>query len=471
MSRFRSAPRTIVTEIKAFVVDSVSRSGVFRQSVSARVADSETLSRQDVNITSTDFYEIKDVSSVAAIMAPEPIRVELIQTVSSHAPEEPEAPPEPPKFDVSPDMFIGDDLFIRLRDDSLATLGSVIVSAMSLTSGETEDVKLNRVEAGVFEGFLATQLSQAKGKNFDGVMNVSNGSRINLRYAKNGVPLDFEVDVTSPYEDSAITSVQKLFPGRPLPIVVEDVDLAGLPDVMVDVLNTTTGQSMSIKLLAFEDGVFQGLLDTTETVEPDKMGVVHGQKLSITFTSDLYADTPTVEILVDVIEPQYVPVTLDADDDIPIGESIVVILDDYNRAGVGALDIAVSNTRTREYVMVRCEETLPYSGIFHGELDTRPGSSLSGVLGVSVGDVIEAAYVDTSAAIAERLETATLVLTNTASADLVTMDLEDEPVEEQTENVVDFLVDGLFFFNGAFTGTLRVYGLSKELTRCSILHS
>lgn len=469
MSKFRSAPRTIVTEIKAFVVDSVSRSGVFRQSVSARVADSEPLNRQDVNITKERFYEVDDVSSVLGIMSPELVKVELIQVSTSVPPEEPEEPVPEPMFDLPETIFIGDDFVIRLIDKNILPVSAVLVTVMDSTTGETEEVRLERIEEGVFEGSIRTQQFTGLTNNFDDILLLQNGSEVLLQYQGNeGSTYMGTVDVVSPYVDSVISSISTLFPGRPLPISVDDIDLSGEGSVSVQVMNTTTGLTTVVELLEFEAGHFQGLFDTTESLETGKITVTSGQSLSINFTSPKYADSPTSEFTVQALEEQYVPAFLEADDSVEPGQTLVVTLNDYNKAGVGALDIVVSNLQTREYVILRCEEVMPSSGIFYGELDTAR-TSATGVLRVIEGQTVESVYVDTGASEPVRLTASTSVSSSVVPVPMSSPVESDAPV--LVENKVDFLVDGLFFFNGNFRGKLRVYGLTSDPVRCSILHS
>jgi len=474
MSKFRSAPRTIVTEIKSFVVDSVSRSGVFRQSVSARVADSEPLNRQDVNITSERFYEVDDVSSVMGIMSPEDVRVELIQISTSIPPEEPEAPIPDPVFVVNSDIFIGETFNIRLVDHNVESIHRVMITVMCMDTGETEDVQLDRVESGVFEGSIPTNRSTGLASNFDNVLSLNNGSQVLLQYlGADDETYSGYTNAVSPYVDSKVSSIPIVFIGNPLPVVVEDADLAGESKVSVQIMNTTTGMTSIVDLLEFELGSFHGLFDTADSLETGKISVSPGQSLSVMFTSSKYADSPNVEFIVQAKEEQIVPVTLDSDDTVEVGRPLVVSLNDYNRAGVGAIDIIVSKLGTREYVVLRCEEVMPSSGLFYGELETSK-IPMTGALKVTAGDVLESVYVETSSAEPVRMtSTSTVVSTIQPEPAGAKLDRKGETEEPSilVENKVDFLVNGLYFFNGEFNGKVRIYGLSSEPVRCSILHS
>tara|TARA_B100000700_G_scaffold88627_1_gene99928 strand:- start:43627 stop:45102 length:1476 start_codon:yes stop_codon:yes gene_type:complete len=491
MSKFRSASRTVVTEIKSFVVDTVARTGAFRQSVSARITETDSLDRRDINVSEEyPFIIPKDTNAVLGILSPEPVRLVLTQTGEYDLEPEPEPVPDPPAFDVSSQIYAGSTLNIGLTDSSVKyPRNRLTITAFNMRTGETEAVELNRDDEDVFRGTLQIALGE-DGNDFDGVMYAESQHQILLQYHVNpdeNELLETTVNVDSPYTDPAISSLHRVFPGKPIPVYVDDPDLDGAHSVSVNVLNLNFGSSRTMELspVEGETGLFYGLLLTRSEDAPENDSAITvrvGDEVSLTFRSPYYDQVDLVEEIVLIEDSRDIDAQISVEAEVMQGGSFDIALNDYNLSGVGTTELVVSNVRTREYVLVKCRELIPHGGVFNGTVNTTLGTSdvANGLLGVEVGDVIRTTYIDSTAESMPsiRVEGDTLVTSGLAPSPAgisLMVESEQEPeTEPETETktqTVEMIVDGLFYLNGAFKGTVEVYGLSPEMTRCSILHS
>lgn len=492
MSKFRSAHRTVVTEIKSFVVDTISRSGVFRQSVSARVPDDSEFRKLDVNVSKTQSYTIDSTKAVFAILSPEPVRLVMTQT-EELVPNEP-AEPEEPEYTsgqvVAPELLIaGHDLVVSVVDpDPVQAQKTLDVVVFNSDTGETESLTLNRSAEDTFVGALKTVNAPDKGTDFDSSMNVQHDQHIRVIYrdhtSTSGDVTSVEQSVTiqSPYSDSQISTNAYIFPGKPISVVVEDADLSGQTVTTAQAINDTTGEVETVYLAETELGVFSGKVDTEQYDSEESylsddgtLSVSPGDSVRVAFTDDLFVTSGEAVAQVEIRESSNVNGIIVGPTETVVGSSVSVTLSDYNRSGTASIDIPVSNVRTREYEMVTLTENIPDTGIFSGNFQLKAGVSANndGQLGVEEGDTVQVVYIDVSSESGNPERISHDISIVGAQPVVAEPEPEKTPVEPEPSNttsgVIEMEINGMFFLNGRFPGKIRVVGLRDDLTRCSLL--
>lgn len=491
MSKFRSSHRTVVTELKAFIVDTVSRTGAFRQSVSAKVPDDGALLTQDVNVSRTQVFEISNTRGVLGILCPEPVKLMLTQTgEGDFTPEEPVAPQYTDGVITAPLTHIaGNPLVVSVTDpDLLQSQTQLSILAFNTVTGETETANLVRMSEDTFTGVLQTQISTEKGGDFDGIMYAAHDQLVRLIYRDNtsssGSPKGIEAQVVmkSPYTDSEITVNPFLFVGKPTTAIVVDADITGAIGAFATVTNLNTGEVERMDLTEIESGVFAGRIDTQSMGTPvDNDGIMDvevGHVLEVSFTDEHSTSAPVQTALIEVHETQNVNGVLTVSSEVTTSGVLSVVLTDYNLSGSAYVDVPVSNTRTGEFEMVTCRERVLGSGSFIGSLQMKLGSSGSsdGELGAEAGDTLRAVYIDGSSesggpyVVEEFVNVVADPVVSTTTEDPAPADETEDTTDPYVERTIEILVNGLFFFNGEFVGNAKITGLRDELTRCSVLH-
>ena len=175
MSRFRSAHRTIITEIKTFVVDTMSRTGAFRQSVSAKVTDEVNLDRQDFNVSQSNHFVLENCDSVLGISTPEPVILSFRQSEPAAKEVEANAPVFTKASIVTGDTCkAGDTIMFEIVDVDVAPNTPFVETVVYNTvTGETDYIDAYKIEEGIFRGMIESVADPAKGTDFDQSMNVS----------------------------------------------------------------------------------------------------------------------------------------------------------------------------------------------------------------------------------------------------------------------------------------------------------
>lgn len=491
MSRFRSAHKTVVTEIKSFVVDTVARVSTFRQSVSARVPGDSILSNSDFNVSLTQDKVFDDVKGVVGIHTPEPVRVQLIQTGSVEEPEEPEpVGPMTAVLACAPTVKAGSSIIVSLTDTDLPLIQKTTeVTVFNASTGETEKLILNRKDDVSFSGQIATSKNVGKGDDFDDVLNVEARQYVRVLYTDptgedgNAVTVEAGIDIESPFVDSDLRSVPFIYPGKRVPVLVTDADLAGQITTEATLINTRTNERETVVLTEVEDGTFYGNIRTRAETAPtdgdNVLDVIVGDTLAVTFFDEQFDVDPETSVSIEVHETKNVNgIITSGAPEAEVNAEIEFIMTDYNQSGIPYLDLPISNLNTNEYEMVRFVEVRPHFGVFKGTLRTTDQDSQNndGMLKVKTGDVVQAVYVDNNSVGGAPLRVSHDV---TIIEPVVPVALEPVSIvpavpsgldTAESTRTVEMIVDGLFFLNGNFPGKVRVVGLKDDLTRCSVLH-
>jgi len=489
MSKFRSAHRTVVTEIKAFIVDTASRSGVFRQSVSSRVPDDAALKTQDINVSKTRHFDLAEVRGALGILTPEPVRIAITQLRDIES-QEPSVP-EPPIYTLAvlqldPTLLAGNALNITLIDPDIAqVVEEAEVTVYNEDTGETNTALLSRVDVQTFVGKINTTKSAQKGNDFNGTTNVEHNQTLRVIYKDRLNPFANDVDVVatvranSPFVDSVITSLPFVFPDRSIPVLIEDADIAGQGVAHATATNMRTGEVETIALHESAPGIFMGQLPTRTEFSPRSedaiMDVVRDDQIGIAFNEPSSVTSPTVAHFLSIRAAHPIDGVLFGPEIAQPDASITLELEDYNLAGTETITVPISNPRTGKYVLVQFTENVPNTGQFTGILTLVSSASDApvGQLAVLENDTVQAVYIDnnsTSGSIRRVEHNIQIGAAQVSPAPTVANAQIEGPNTAQVNSTVEMLVDGLFFLNGQFPGTIRIYGLNDDLTRCSVLH-
>ena len=488
MSTFRSAHRTVVTEIKAFIVDTVSRSGVFRQSVSSRVPDDAELKTQDVNVSKTRYFDLDEVRGAVGILTPEPVRIAITQLRDLDVQEPPSV--EPPTYTLAilqlgQTLLAGDALTITLIDPDLdQVIKQAQVTVYNEETGETNTATLLRADTRTFVGKIHTVKSFLKGIDFNGVTNVEHNQTLRVIYRDRLTPFPNDIDVVasvvaeSPFVDSIITSLPFVFPDRSIPVLIEDADISGQGIAHATATNLRTGEVETIALTESLPGIFSGQLPTRTEFSPRSedavMDVVRDDQINLTFTELNSVTNSTKTHVVLVRSPHPIDGVLFGPEIAQPDTVVRIELDDYNAAGTETITIPISNLRTGKYVLVQFTENVPNTGQFTGSLTlTSFSPNASRELIVLENDTVQAVYIDNNSTsgsirrVEHNIQIGPTQVSPAPTSDDTTIEV---PNTAQVNSTVEMVVDGLFFLNGQFPGTIRVYGLNDDLTRCSVLH-
>lgn len=484
MSKFRATHRTVVTEIKSFIIDTVSRTGAFRQTVSARVPDLGTLSNQDVNVSDQKGFIIHDPEAVVALLSPEPVRLVFVQDKPLIPPEEHEPVPvhTEAEIEVGASFVVGQDMPIQVTDSDLPeSIGSVEATVYNVNTGETDTVSLFRSDTGPFSGHIPTVETALGGVDFDDLLHVKHNHRLRVIYEErkedgSKVQIEKEVVALSPFTDSVLSVSEIAFPGKPIGIHVEDVDRTGSGTILATVDNEETGEREIVQLSETESGQFVGRVSTqlrdqinVPIVDDGILTIKEGDSVRVSVPDHQSATNEPVTMVIPVIENYSTLAQITGPAQTLIGESITFKVTDFAEMGENQLLIPVENTRTRERIIVPVFETFPLSGVFEGELLVGPIGAYN-ILRAEVGDILQASYIGQAMPPSNvALETffGTVVVGPPVGQ---TPDVPTElpPLDPDTRRV-EMVVDGMFFLNGSFPGKIHIFGLRNELTRCSLL--
>lgn len=180
--KYKPANKTVVTEIKHFVVDKVRRVGSGRFTVAASSNDN-TLTQTDVVVDADNPYTLKDVHKIVSISCPNMVYAEL--TGFGEIPE-PETRTEQIYYDASltaEDFEAGTFLHISVEDqDNYAN--SIEVSVQNMRTLETETATLIAVGRGRYKGTMSTREIGTAGNDFDGVLSCHAQDIINVTYVE-----------------------------------------------------------------------------------------------------------------------------------------------------------------------------------------------------------------------------------------------------------------------------------------------
>jgi len=263
---------------------------------------------------------------------------------------------------ITPSSVPGDTLDITVTDGDLAGTGTLVVTAVNPSTGESEDITLteNPAAPGLFEGTVDTVFGAAAGTDNDGTFNTENGETIVVTYndaatSTGGTASPTATDTVGGGETGVVTITPASVPGDALAISVTDADLAGAGSIIVTAVNPSTGESEAVTLFenAVMPGLFEGSVDTAfgttagtnddgtfNTQDGDTVVVTYNDALTDTGATAAPTATDTVGGGNDgtvTITPASVP-----------GDTLAISVTDADLAGAGTITVTAVNVDTGE---------------------------------------------------------------------------------------------------------------------------
>ena len=440
---FKPLAKTIVTEIKHFLVDSVRRTGITSHSVATKVTDT-TLTQQEVVVGPDNPFILKDVHNVLSIHCPYPVKAELISFGSI---PEPEVRSEQVYYDAEIETVgenrAGRFITLRVTDKDIYTAAPLSADVMNMRTGETETVSLVRKTHGVYEGFLQTQNNDVKGVDFDDVMYCQKDDILRATYAEayaaNGLSREISLDivVTLDFAETYIEVPDTIPFDSFLNLRVKN-PVSGV----VRITNVRTSTQHVRQLSAFTP-IQLGYEDTDNGI-----AVQAGDSIIIvTQGKDIYGQIVDISKTVRISETTVTPL-MQTPRLIDISEPFTITLQDYNLPSTAS--IKITNGVTGVQTVFPMVSEYEYSGRFSLSPSLTavglPGQQL--VVSYTIGGVTVTQNVDTHMGQTPNVETPVPVV-NTESAP------------------VTLTINGLFMLNGSFAGTVKLY--ADKPVRCTLI--
>lgn len=473
--------KTIVTELRTYLIDAITRSTMFRQSFSTKVQNDlfETLAQ---TLEPGTIKTINNVSKLLQLRVDFPVELTITQTGPVQVdPEEPPTPIYNTATLSASDFVAGQLIIIEVRDTDIPiAVPEVRVVIFNTRTGETEQLMLQRNADHVYTGQQLTTFNGVS-NDFDGVLNCEHQDVIHILYQDardvtgNLITITKPIVANSPYTDTELEVNSYLHVSKPVAILMIDPDI-DTPTHPCVVRNVTTGEEENILLSRTSANTYTHSLPTTlnngTVVNNDGvLQVSVGDQITVS-VMDSNNVVPTTIRNVEVRDSVYTNGIIVLPPSIVPNSSVSLSFFDYDRAGVSHIDIAVSNTRTGEFEYVRVYERVTGSGSFAGQLsvsnDIQNSVSGDGVLGVIVGDTIRAVYIDVTSP-----DASSTVISREAIVVASTPVLPPEPDEPDEPDVPDepefesqsivMVCDGAFVFGGKFNGSITVRALQRPV--------
>ena len=489
--KFRPLSKTVVTEIRSFVVDSVSKIGLYRQTVSAPIDLAKSLDDKDFNISATEFLDIQDASVLLAISCPEPIRAIFtgLGPVVITPPVVTEIQYHTATLITESSIEAGSPISVTISDVDLEQVVSSIGAVVYNTdSGETEHVECFRQIDGTYIGTLNTVNSSVVGTNFDNSMSCVLGQTLHVIYSDPKSSAGIRENVTnvvtvlSPTETAVIETRDFVSISKPVPITIYDKDATALT-IPITVRNLITGEQEILNASLIEAGkytvscatkVYNGIsFDNADGA----LDVLIGHQIQIDFidTKDINNSTSVVSKIVDIVGTVTEIGSIDVATTVTIDTDLMLTINDYDLVGQ-QLSVTVSNIASGEYEIVTLNETVFGSGVFKGSLPVTTqtsGANSDGALLAAVGNRLRVVYVDVGGSLTtvEKFVDVVAVEVVEDVPEVVVPDPTPVPETVEATGTIEMLINGSFFLNGTFNGTIRLVGLNEEPTRCKIILS
>ncbi len=305
----------------------------------------------------------------------------------------------------------GEPAELSVDDADLAGTGTLDVTVINQTTGETETVTLTETSpmTGVFEGSLPT--NDAAGVNATpGVMNTQSLDQIRIDYddalRANGLAITVS-DIDSVKEGAAaFVSIDADYVGQVVNLVLTDGDRSYQGAETVTVTNTDTGEAETVTLTEVpgSPGTFNGTVTTVNATgagasnADGEFNAQDGDTFEISY-DDLArpAGSPATVTDTDTIAAANSGAA-DIDGDV-VGDPLTLQVTDPDIAGTGTLSVTVTNETTLETETVTLTETGPSTGVFTATLASAfgilsDGDGSNGSINAVAGDVMTLAYAD-----------------------------------------------------------------------------
>jgi hypothetical protein len=407
MSLYNPHSKTIVTEIKSFLVDAVRKVSTVQNTVSAKLDDDQALTQRDINVGST-FVDLGLVSKHIVISGVKPIELEITQTteiltypVITHT----------ATITVATSIYEDQPLLIVVTDPDSILLSTVQVLVSNEDTGEQETVVLTREpNTDRFVGTLATSVTGGSIPE-DGTLTIFQGQFLNVAYTdqenSTGVTqiIERQVAVLPNPTYTATLRLEQFTPGSDLTCTIFDKNSS--VSIVASVYNERTFEQEQLILAETiaGSGIFVGVLATSDDVSTgvDNDQVLFCQttdviSLNYEDTSDSSGQSQTLQTTMQIGTQTFTTGSISV---LPLrpGEPLVVTVTDSDKSG--SILISVTNQTTNEIENMVLNEVTPLSGVFRGMLNTELGTTVwykgpddDDVMVVKAGDLLILRYND-----------------------------------------------------------------------------
>ena len=442
---YKPTEKTVVTEIKQFVVDSVRRVAAGFHSVATKITD-ETLEQKDVVITLEKPYTLLDVHNVCSIQTPFPIIAEFTAFGEIPTPESRTEQTFTDAVITYGDAFAGRFITITISDADQFTMGPLEAHVINLRTAETEKFKLGPTnEQGVYTGYFQTQNNAATGVDFDGVLYCQKDDMLRVYYldpygaSGKSIEVAKEFVVGLDFKETTIQAPHSLPFDKRL-----SVRILNPVSMMVSVKNKRTSSVIEQMvgnyqpiLLGYEDGEF------ALSVQDNDILVIS------TSGKNMYGEYTTVSQEVLVSGVTIVP-TLDAISLADVRNPFMIKVQDSNLPTNPV--VKLTNTSTLQSTSYPLVEDYAYSG--------RYSVALPDLISVVLpGQLLQISYTVGEQTVSKNVDTIM------GQIDEV---VEEKPLEPTLSAPLRMTINGQFFLNGSFAGTIKLYAIDKPV-RCTIL--
>lgn len=442
---YRPPARTIVTETRQFLVDNTRRTGINAFSVATKVTEA-TLDQKDITIGPDNSYTIKDVRHILSIQCPHPIQLEMVAFGTI---PEPEVRTEQVYYDAAIEIGVANAsrfVSVKVVDPDIYTPAPITISVQNMRTGETEELELARTAQGVYDGFLQTQNNEAQGTDFDGMMFCRKDDTLRFIYeepydvtGKSRVVLKDQV-VTLDFEPTTIEVPATIVFGGFLNFRVNNAQ-----SQTARITNVRSGSTLDVLHsafvpieLAFDDG-------------PNALAVNDNDVIQIvTQGRDIYGQVQNVISEV-VVRPADAAV-IDAPTQVDITKPFSLLITD-NSAG---------NSKS---VVLRNQLT---GSVFSYPLD-QIGFQYSGKYGITFPSFFNIGLPGQPVSIEYTvgISTVTKMLELVMPAKAAPAPDPQNPDAGVQSAPVKLTVNGHFFLNGSFAGTIKLS--SDKVVRCTLI--
>lgn len=442
---YKPIEKTVVTELKHFVVDNVRRVGAGYHSVATKI-NKETLEQKDIIIDVDSPYVLKDVHHVVSIQTPFPIIAEF--TGFGEIPE-PEVRTEQKFTDA--EISIGDAYagrFIPVTITDGDEFGPRIeANVVNLRTGETEKFTLTLgTKAGVYEGYFQTQNNDAVGVDFDGVMYCRKDDILRVYYldpyGADGKSLEVvkEFVVGLDFKETEIQAPTALHFDSYLNLrILNPISL------MVSVTNLRTGTKIDQMVgnfqpihLTYDDGEFTMSVQDNDVIRIDTSG------------KDLYGDVKNVTHELTISGNTITPVITEAKTLVDMRDPYVLKLTDYNLPENPT--VTFTNGKTGLAMQVPLVPEYQYSGRYTASLQNLAAIALP-------GEPLQVLYTSGLVTLVRNVEI------TMGTQEIVE---EETPLESTLTAPLRMTINGQFFLNGSFAGTIKLIAIDGPV-RCTLI--
>lgn len=452
--------KTIVTEHRTYIVDSISRKGISRAAVSART---EKFSEQDIEITPTKqhsitlptkgFLQISTTFPVIATFNPLPL---------SDAEDGTDVLPKPPfttaEILVDGTVDTNGTLIIGVYDPDV-TADTVKVTAFNTRTGETEILTLLRVDADTFTASLPIEHFPYKGIDFDCTMFAQPGDIIRLFYRDAFTPdgkvvnIQRDVLITSSFVQPRLYVRKQVAPKGTIGICVLN---SGVTEPIAKVRNMRTGSTQELVLMPTESPFPEFTIHSTAfTTQADD---APGDVLQVFyFFTDEFGNTDSLNETI-VITSQESLGVLSVPNSITTGGLAVIELNDADVI-TDYVDLVISGNQTNRFSRVRAVRLAEFVGLYMAVYSLEDKFADDQSLTVT--------YADPSEGITRLVKRPMTIhhVVATPEAVQVPVELVNAQLAMQME------INGLFTLNGSFTGTVTLAAKRDETVRCTIIQA